>query len=156
MSRIDYYNDPGAPKANSIRVAVSAFVQDSAERVLMIRRTDNDKYSIPGGGLEAGESVADAVVREVKEETGIDVRVTKVLGVFSDPNHVIAYDDGEVLQEFSICFYAEPVGGKLRTSTESKEVDWISPDKLAKLDIHPSIMLRIQHGLANDGEPYFT
>ena len=70
MSRVDYYNDPNAPTANSIKVAVSAFIRDADGRVLMIRRTDNDKYSIPGGGMEVGETVSDAVIREVEEETG--------------------------------------------------------------------------------------
>lgn len=156
MGRTDYYNDPKAPDANSIKVAVSAVVRDSAGRVLMIHRTDNDKYSIPGGGLEIGESVADAVVREVKEETGIDVEVTKLVGVFSNPDHVIAYDDGEVRQEFSICFVADPRGGELRTSAESKEVKWVAPDDLGELDIHPSVRLRIRRGLSNGNEPYFT
>lgn len=156
MGRTDYYNDPTAPDANSIKVAVSAVVRDSRGRILMIHRTDNDKYSIPGGGLEIGESVADAVVREVKEETGIDVEVTKLVGVFSNPDHVIAYDDGEVRQEFSICFLADPRGGELRTSAESKEVKWVTPDQLADLDIHPSVWLRIRRGLSDGGEPYFT
>ena len=49
MSRVDHYNDPNAPQANSLRVAVSAFVLDDAGRLLMIRRTDNDLYAIPGG-----------------------------------------------------------------------------------------------------------
>ncbi len=106
--------------------------------------------------MEVGETVADAVVREVKEETGITVHVTKILGVFSNPNHVIAYDDGEVRQEFSICFYAEPTGGKPQTSSESKEVLWVAPEELQSLDIHPSIMSRIRHGLEPHNDPYFT
>ncbi|WP_433575583.1 NUDIX hydrolase [Nocardia brasiliensis] len=156
MTRIDYYNDPNAPKANSIKVAVSALVRDSAGRILMIHRTDNDRYSIPGGGQEVGETVAQAVVREVKEETGIDVEVTQLIGVFSDPAHVIAYDDGEVRQEYSICFHAKPISGELRTSSESKKVAWVEPEQLSSLDVHPSIMTRIDRGLDDRSEPYFT
>lgn len=157
MTRTDYYQDPDAPAPNSIKVAVSALVRDDHGRILMIHRTDNDKYSIPGGGLEAGETVSQAVVREVKEETGIDVEVTGMIGVFSDPNHVIAYDDGEVRQEFSICFYARPVGGELRTSDESSEVEWVAAENLSDFDIHPSIGLRIAQGLhPKNGNPYFT
>ena len=122
----------------------------------MIHRTDNDLYSIPGGGLEAGETVTQAVVREVKEETGIDVRVTGLIGVFSNPEHVIAYSDGEVRQEFSICFSADPIGGQPRTSSESKAVRWIAPEDVTSLDIHPSIVLRIEHGLDGTELPYFT
>ncbi|WP_459549893.1 NUDIX hydrolase [Nocardia sp. X0981] len=156
MSRTDYFHDPAAPAANSIKVAVSALVQDDQGRVLMIRRTDNDLYAIPGGGLEAGETVAQAVEREVLEETGITVRVRSLVGVFSNPDHVIAFDNGEVRQEFSICFRAEPVGGEVRTSSESKEVAWIAPEKLPELNIHPSIRLRIRRALDPADEPYFT
>ncbi|WP_054813392.1 NUDIX hydrolase [Nocardia arizonensis] len=156
MARTDYLDDPMAPKANSIKVAVSAVVRDPGGRVLMIHRTDNDLYSIPGGALEAGETVAAAVVREVKEETGIDVEVTGLVGIFSNPQHVIAYDDGEVRQEFSICFRAVPTGGELRTSAESKRVEWVTPERMTDLDIHPSISLRISRAAEESAEPYFT
>ncbi|MFB9930988.1 NUDIX hydrolase [Amycolatopsis halotolerans] len=156
MARVDYYNDPNAPKANSIAVAVSAFIQDDEERILMIRRTDNDLYAIPGGQLELGETLAQAVVREVREETGIECEVTGVVGLYSNPHHVIAYDDGEVRREFSICFRASPVGGSPRTSNESKEVFWLAPETLPNLEIHPSIDLRIQHALYSQDLPFYS
>lgn len=140
MSRTDYFHDPDAPVPNSIKVAMSALVQDEHGRILMIRRTDNDKYSIPGGGLEAGETVAQAVAREVMEETGIEVDATELIGVFSNPDHVIAYDDGEVRQEFSLCFRANPIGGTPQTSSESKEVRWVDPaDSARSTSTHRSV-----------------
>ncbi|MBV8933176.1 MAG: NUDIX domain-containing protein [Kutzneria sp.] len=155
MARTDHYNDPAAPIANSIAVAVTAFVQDDAGRLLMIRRTDNELYSIPGGGQEIGETISQTVVREVKEETGIDVEVIGLIGIYSNPAHVIAYDDGEVRQEFSICFRARPTGGELRTSSESSEVHWVAPVDLDDLNIHPSIRLRIAHGFQVDRAPHY-
>jgi ADP-ribose pyrophosphatase YjhB (NUDIX family) len=156
MARVDYFHDPKAPKANSLRPAVSAFVQDEAGRILMIRRTDNDKYAIPGGQQEAGETLAQTAVREVKEETGVDIDVVELIGLYSNPDHVIAYDDGEVRQEFSICFRAKPISGETRTSNESKEVVWVDQKRLDSLDIHPSIRLRISHALADRDTPYFS
>ncbi|SEP80441.1 ADP-ribose pyrophosphatase YjhB, NUDIX family [Lentzea xinjiangensis] len=156
MARVDYFHDPHAPKANSLRPAVSAFVQDDAGRLLMIRRTDNDKYAIPGGQQEVGETLTQATIREVMEETGVAVEVTDLIGLYSNPEHVIEYDDGEVRQEFSICFRARPLGGDLRTSSESKEVQWVSLNEIDRLDIHPSIRLRINHALAETTTPYFT
>jgi 8-oxo-dGTP pyrophosphatase MutT (NUDIX family) len=156
MTRVDYYNDPNAPKANSVAVAVSAFIQDDEGRILMIRRTDNDLYSIPGGQLELGETLAQAAVREVQEETGITCEVSGVIGLYSNPNHVVAYDDGEVRQEFSICFRASPLAGILRGSDESREVQWVSPEWIDELPIHDSIMLRIRHALSDDREVFFT
>jgi ADP-ribose pyrophosphatase YjhB (NUDIX family) len=156
MTRVDYYNDPNAPKANSIAVAVSAFIQDDEGRILMIRRTDNDLYAIPGGQLELGETLAQAAVREVREETGIECEVTGVIGLYSNPNHVIAYDDGEVRQEFSICFRAAPNSGEIHTSEESKEVNWVPPEDLHNLNIHPSIALRIDHALLSRAEVFYA
>ena len=155
MARTDYYNDPAAPAANSIVVAVTAYVVDEEDNLLLIRRTDNDLYAIPGGALELGETLTAAVVREVKEETGVDVVVVGFVGAYSDPAHVIEFSDGEVRQEFSLCFRATPIGGCLRTSDESKEVLWVEQSAVDSLDIHPSISLRIEHGRCRT-EPYFT
>nr|BFD92050.1 NUDIX domain-containing protein [Kitasatospora sp. Xyl93] len=155
MSRTDYFHDPAAPPANSVVPSVTAVVTDDVGRLLLIHKTDNDLWALPGGGHDIGESVADTVVREVREETGIDVEVASVVGLYTDPAHVMAYDDGEVRQQFSICFKALPVGGALRTSSESKEVRWVDPADLDDLDIHPSMRLRIKHGLEPDRvQPY--
>ncbi len=156
MARTDHYHDPNAPKATNIVVAVTAFVQDDQGHLLMIRRTDNDLYSIPGGAQDVGETIGHTVIREVKEETGIDVEPIDMIGIYSDPAHVISYTDGEVRQQFSICFRARPTGGKLRTSDESSEVQWVDRENLATLAIHPSIRLRIEHGFADKAKPYFA
>ncbi|MEU3544830.1 NUDIX hydrolase [Streptomyces paromomycinus] len=155
MSRVDYYRDPAAPKANSVVPSVTAVVRDGSGNLLLIHKTDNDLWALPGGGHEVGEDISQTVVREVEEETGIMVVVEGIVGTYTDPRHVMKYDDGEVRQQFSICFHARPVGGRLRTSTESKEVRWVSPTDLEKLDIHPSMRLRISHGLdASRKAPY--
>ncbi|WP_328495611.1 NUDIX domain-containing protein [Streptomyces sp. NBC_00414] len=147
MSRVDYYNNPDAPQANSVVPSVTAVVVNDAGDLLMIHRTDNDLWAIPGGGHDVGESIADTVVREVEEETGVKVVVEDIVGVYTNPQHVMAYEDGEVRQQFSICFHARPVGGELRTSSESKEVRWVRLADIDTLNVHPSIRLRIQHGL---------
>lgn len=156
MARRDYFEDPNAPIANSIAVAVSAFIQDELGRILMIRRTDNDLYSIPGGQLELGETLTEAAMREVREETGIACEVTGLIGVYSNPNHVIAYDDGEVRQEFSICFRAKMLSGELQTSNESVEVRWVDPEYLEDLSTHPSTDLRLSHALGSRAKPFYT
>ncbi|MET4644188.1 NUDIX domain-containing protein [Streptomyces sp. NBC_01707] len=154
MARVDYINDPNAPKANSIVPSVTVVALNEAGEVLLIHKTDNDLWALPGGGVDVGESVADAAVRETKEETGFDVEVTGLVGLYTNPAHVMAYDDGEVRQQFSICFTARIVGGELRTSSESKEVAFVAPDRLDGLNIHPSMQMRIEHGQARRSEPY--
>lgn len=153
MSRIDYIDDPNAPKANSVVPSVVAIVQDDAGRVLMIHRTDNDKWALPGGGHDVGESIADTVVREVHEETGYDVRVSAITGIYTNPGHVMAYDDGEVRQQFSIAFRANLVGGKPCTSSESDKVEWVDPAELGALNLHPSMRERIADALSEADRP---
>jgi ADP-ribose pyrophosphatase YjhB (NUDIX family) len=147
MARVDYFNDPNAPKANSIVPSVTAIVLNSDSALLLVHKTDNNLWALPGGGVDLGESVRDAVVREVKEETGLDVEVTDLVGVYTNPRHVIAYDDGEVRQQFSLCFRTQLVGGQLATSSETSEVEFVDRARLDDVTIHPSMRLRIAHGL---------
>jgi 8-oxo-dGTP pyrophosphatase MutT (NUDIX family) len=147
MGRIDYLHDPDAPPANSVVPSVVAFVQNDEGQVLMIQRSDNGRWALPGGGHDVGESISDTVVREVWEETGIRAEVVDVSGLYTDPGHVMQYDDGEVRQQFSICFRARPVGGDLRTSNETTQVRWVDPADLVTLDVHPTMRLRIEHAM---------
>jgi ADP-ribose pyrophosphatase YjhB (NUDIX family) len=154
MRRIDYLNDPTAPKANNSVIATSAYVENDAGQILLIRRTDNGLWSLPGGGMEVGETVLNCVVREVKEETGVDIEVTGLVGIFSNPSHVVAYPDGEVRQDFSICVSARPVAGNVQTSEESAEVAWLSRDELTQRDMHPETRRRIEKAFIHDPRPY--
>ena len=154
MARIDYIDDPKAPKANSVVPSVVAVVTDDEGSVLLIHKTDNNLWALPGGGHEIGESISDTVVREVREETGYDVEVECLTGLYTNPAHVMAYDDGEVRQQFSIAFRAKVVGGMAQTSSESRAVRWVHRDELEDLDLHPSMRLRIKHALEDRDAPY--
>lgn len=156
MTRTDHYRDPDAPEPTSIVIAASVFVLDDAERLLMIRRTDSGRHALPGGTHELGETMTRTAVRETAEETGFTVEVTGLIGIYSNPAHVIEFTDGEVRQEFSICFRARVVAGEARPSKESSEVLWVEQGELDSLDIHPSIRLRIEHGYNGDHQPYYT
>lgn len=151
--RIDYIDDPDAPRANSVVPSVVAIVRDDEGRVLLIHKTDNDLWALPGGGHEIGESITDTVAREVKEETGYDVEVTGLSGTYTNPGHVMAYEDGEVRQQFSIAFTARLLGGSARPSSESKRVEWVDPRATENLPMHPSMRMRLQHGIRG-GKPY--
>ena len=154
MGRTEHYHDPDAPTPNSIVVAATAFVQDDQGRILLIQRSDNGLWALPGGVQEVGEYIAQTAERETREETGYDVRVTGLIGVYSDPHHVIAYDDGEVRQQFALLFRAELVGGSLSESDETPQVRWVPPEELDSVSMHPSIRLRVDRGLADDPTAY--
>jgi len=154
MARRDFLNDPSAPKANNIVPSVTAVVTNEAGELLLVHKTDHGLWALPGGGMDPGESIAQAAVRETKEETGMDIEVTGIVGLYTNPNHVIAYDDGEVRQQFSVCFTTRLVGGQLATSSETSEVGFVALDRLDDLNIHTSMRLRIDHWRENRPQPY--
>lgn len=143
MPRRDYENDPNAPKANSLVPAASVVVVGNDGRVLLQRRADNGMWALPGGKMELGESLADCGVRETLEETGVRVEITGIVGTYTSPGHVFAYDDGEVRQEFSICLLGQPLGGDLQVSDESTDVAWFTPEETDALPMVASIRKRI-------------
>lgn len=148
--RIDYFDDPNAPAANSLVPSVNCIVQNGAEEILLIRRTDNGNWSLPGGAMDLGESLGQAAIRETLEETGIQVCLTGVSGLYSDPRHVLEYtSNGEVRQEFSIVFTAEVTSGEPRPSSESSHVEWVAPERVRDLAMHPSMRKRIDHFVRN-------
>lgn len=155
MTRTDYFYDPHAPKANHIIPAASAIITNPEGNILLQRRRDNAFWALPGGTMEIGESISATVIREVKEETGLDVQPLYIVGIYSDPHHVIAYTDGEVRQQFSICFYCIILGGAIQMSEESTDIAFFSLQEIEQLPLHPSTRLRIQHYSEHRNQPVF-
>ena len=152
--RIDYYDDPSAPKANSLVPSVNVVVVNEAGEILMIRRTDNDNWAVPGGAIDLGESVAQAAVRETREESGIECEITGIVGIYSDPKHVILYtSNGEVRQEFSIVLTARPMSGQPTRSSESSEVRWVPVSAVLEYTMDRSMRLRINDYLNLNESP---
>lgn len=106
--------------------------------------------------MEIGESIAQCAEREVKEETGLTVEAYRLVGIYSDPDHVFAYDDGEVRQEFSLCFACQILGGNIARSDESLIVKFWPVQDLDSLNMHPSIRLRVSHYLADRAEAFIA
>jgi 8-oxo-dGTP pyrophosphatase MutT (NUDIX family) len=152
--RIDYYDDPDAPAANSLVPSVNVVVVNGSGEILMIRRTDNGNWAVPGGAIDVGESVAQAAVRETCEESGIECEITGIVGIYSDPKHVILYtSDGEARQEFSIVLTARPVRGRPTPSSESSEVRWVPAAEVYGYTMDRSMRLRIDDYLARRQSP---
>jgi 8-oxo-dGTP pyrophosphatase MutT (NUDIX family) len=155
--RIDYYDDPDAPAATRIVPSVNVVVTNDEGEVLLIRRTDNDNWAVPGGAVDLGESVAQAAIRETREESGIDCQITGIVGIYSDPRHVILYtSDGEVRQEFSILLTARPTGGHPTPSSETSDVRWVGIGDLGNYGMDRSMRMRVNHFLERDNGPYIS
>ncbi|MEU6135238.1 NUDIX domain-containing protein [Nocardioides sp. NPDC047086] len=125
-----------------MKPAAAAFVERDGE-ILLIQRSDNGKWSMPGGTMEYGESMTTCVVRETLEETGIQIECTGLVGVFTDPLHRIEYDNGEVRQQFAIVYRADYVAGEPTRSPESPRVEWIPRTDTPGLTMDPSQRMRL-------------
>ncbi|MEV5552407.1 NUDIX domain-containing protein [Nonomuraea wenchangensis] len=153
--RIDFYDDPDAPEPNSLVPSVNVIVTNTAGNILMIHRSDNDNWAVPGGAIDLGESIPAAAVRETAEETGIRCEITGLVGTYSDPRHVILYtSNGEARQEFSIVLTGRAVEGEPTPSEESRQVRWIPRDEVLSLPMDRSMRMRIEHYLSDVGLPY--
>ena len=153
--RIDFHNDPDAPPANSIVPSVNVAVTNDAGEVLLIRRSDNDNWALPGGAVDLGESLTQAAVRETLEESGIECEVTGLSGIYTDPGHILLYtSNGEARQEFSIVLTARATGGQPTASSETSEVRWVPQAELASYQMDQSMRLRVQHYLEHRDRPY--
>ncbi|MET8048774.1 NUDIX domain-containing protein [Streptosporangium sp. NPDC005286] len=153
--RLDFYDDPSAPEPNSLVPSVNVVVVNDAGDILMIHRTDNDNWAVPGGAIDLGESLPQAAIRETLEETGITCEITGLVGTYTDPRHVILYtSNGEARQEFSIVLCGRPISGEPTPSAESREVRWVPRNQVESLTMDRSMRLRIGHYLAGTAGPY--
>ncbi len=126
--------EPDVSKARQIRPSVSAVILNERGKLLLQRRSDNGQWGLPGGSVEIGESVTEAIQREVEEETGLYVEVVRIVGVYSDPKlQVVRYPEGRVVHFINTCFECRIVGGQLRTCLETLELGYFEPGALPQL-----------------------
>lgn len=154
MARTEHYDDPDAPPPNSLVPAASAVVANERGEILMQRRRDNDLWALPGGTMDLGESIGQTAIREVREETGLNIEIDGIVGIYSDPRHLIEYSDGEVRQQFNVCFRGRLIDGTMRASDESTDVRWVALSELDGLSIHHTTRLRLRHFLDNRDAPF--
>ena len=140
-------------KQGKILVGCSAVLFDEKrEKVLLTRRGDNRKWCLPSGHMEPGESAEECCVREVREETGLAVKIKRLVGVYSNPNRLLTYADGNQFHLVAIHFEAEVTGGKLSLSDETTAYGYYARAEINTLDmlevhierIHDSFMDQMQ------------
>ena len=123
-------------KNGTIRVGCSAIIFDQRhEKILLTRREDNNQWCLPSGGMEPGESASEACLREVEEETGLQVVIKRFIGVYTTPHELIVYRNGNKFQLVALCFETEIVGGELRLSCETTEYGYFSYQEIQELDL---------------------
>lgn len=148
MGRVEYLDDPAAPRANTLVPACGVLAVDAQGRILLQRRRDTGQWALPMGVMEIGETPSQCAVRETEEETGIRVEPTGLLGIYSDPGHIVAYTDGEIRQAYEVMLTARPLAGTPTVNNEASDVRWVAPDDLAALNIHETQWRQLRDYLA--------
>jgi ADP-ribose pyrophosphatase YjhB (NUDIX family) len=137
-----------ASKATQLRPAVAAIITDAEGKILLQRRSDNGLWGLPGGSVEIGESVCQAILREVREETGLTVEVLRLIGVYSDPRYqIVRYPDNNVVHYISILFGCRILSGALTLCDETLDLRFFAPTALPE-DLVAMHRIRIEDAVA--------
>jgi 8-oxo-dGTP pyrophosphatase MutT (NUDIX family) len=141
-------------KQGKIRLGCTAAIFDEQRRVLLTKRTDNSQWCLPGGAVDPGESVAEACEREVFEETGLSVRVKRLVGVYSHPDKLVIYPDGNKVQVVALHFEAAIISGDLSLSEEITDFGYFTLGEIEGLEMFGRHKERIVDTLAGQEEAY--
>jgi 8-oxo-dGTP pyrophosphatase MutT (NUDIX family) len=152
MTQILYGDRLG--KQGQLRLGCTAIIFDENKRVLLTRRTDNGQWCLPGGAMDSGESAAEACEREVWEETGLRVRAKRFVGVYSDPNQLIIYPDGNKVFVVALSFEAEIIGGELGLSNETTDAGFFSVTEMETMQMLGNHKSRAEDALLNQAEAF--
>ena len=135
-------------REGQLRFGCSAVIFDETHtKALLTRRTDNGRWCVPGGVMEAGESAAEACIREVWEETGLRVSVKRLIGVYSNPDQLVIYPDGNKAHFVVLSFEAEIIDGELGLSNETTDAGFFSVQDMESLPMHGKHKERVEDAL---------
>ncbi|MDA1348160.1 MAG: NUDIX domain-containing protein [Chloroflexi bacterium] len=146
---LDSTGNPIARMPNVVKPGTNGIVRNEAGEILLQRRADNGLWGLPGGVQDVGESARDGAIREVFEETGLTVSVTRLIGVYSDPHQyaIDAYPGGHTVHYVTAVFECERIAGELTLSGESTDLGYFPPDALPDVT-PPGVRLRVRDALA--------
>jgi len=133
MTQVFY--GPGLGKEGKLRLGASAILFNDEGKFLLTRRADNGQWCLPGGAVESGETVAEACIREVWEETGLNVRVKRLVGVYSHPDQLIIYKDGNKAFIVAIHFEVQVTSGELSLSNETTDFGYFTVEEMEELEM---------------------
>jgi len=124
----------GKSAYNGWKLAVGVIVRDVRGRILLERREDCGLWGLLGGRMDFGESAEQTAIREVREETGLEIVVERFVGLYSDPRHGhLSYPNGDVVQAIVVVVEASVRGGEITASHESLELVYFETNALPRL-----------------------
>jgi mutator protein MutT len=133
-----------------------ACIRDEEGRILLLRRSDGENlWGFPGGAIEPDERAADAVVREVREEIGLEVEPVELIGVYSAPEFAFAYPNGDRVQPVLVFFECRVIGGDLRPDQEEiLDARYFGPDDVLP-PMRPCCVAKARDAFAYRGRAFF-
>lgn len=138
-----------------VRTGAAAIIFNEQGQILLQKRGDNGLWGLPGGGHELNESLSQTVLREVREETGLDVAIVRLIGIYSDPaNTTVQYPDGTRIQFVSALFECQIVSGTIKLCDESLALEFHDPRQLPEPFV-PNHRYRVADALANQAEAFY-
>jgi 8-oxo-dGTP pyrophosphatase MutT (NUDIX family) len=151
-----HFRDPDAPAATVVTPSVFVAVREEQGGLLLVRRRGSGAWELPGGRVDAGESAVVAAVRETAEESGLRVRITGLVGLFTDPAHVVqATAGGEIRQQFVVVPSAcAEWGTPWVDGDETVDAAWFAPADIDALILEAGSCRWIHHALAGASDPY--
>jgi 8-oxo-dGTP pyrophosphatase MutT (NUDIX family) len=146
--------EPDLSRVIGVRTSVSAVIFDRRGRLLLQQRSDGGQWGLPGGSVEIGESLRDALIREVNEETGLSVTPGRLVGLYSSPAfQIVRYPDGNAWHYVNACFECRVRGGVLTTCDETLALAWATPGRLPR-PMLPNHLIRIRDARARRVAPF--
>lgn len=132
----------------------SVLFDSSRGKILLTRRADNGRWCLPGGQMEAGESATEACLREMREETGLECSVARLIGVYSNRDLLLEYADGNRFHVLGLCFEVRQMGGQVALSDETTEINFFTRAEIAGLDLLEHHVQRVEDAFAFQPVPF--
>ncbi len=137
-----------------LRIGSCAVIfDDRREKVLLTRRADNGLWCLPGGKMEPGETIEECCQREVREETGLEVELKRLIAIYSNRDQLVVYKDGVKVQFVILSFEAQIAGGMLGLSNETTDAGFFSFAEIETMEMHGRHKDRIFDALQNNALP---
>ena len=154
MTQVIYGNR--ISKGAELRIGSCAIIFDETRtKVLLTKRADNSLWCLPGGKMDSGETIEECCQREVLEETRLEVRTERLIGVYSNRDQLVIYPDGNKVQIIVLSFEAKIIGGKISLSDETTDFGYFSMNEIESMPMHDRHKERIEDALLNQAIPFF-